>query len=316
MCIIRFIHLMALICQSVHCENALFSSIIQCCFLQPDALQEIFHPEVKILSLFTHPFLVSNPYDFSSTQRENCNESGGFKFQKECKNTKSSPYNLCASFVWQTNKYLSCYSLIIFSSVSSKLLHPELLSSRIKSVSSKWFCYTGWTDSLKRSISKERFIHKWLLLSWMFMKVSIMASEHVWRYFHVAFLPFLSSGPHAISMVIEKRGQDVAQKFTFCVTELKESRIGLERQVSDDRIQIFGSFMYKMKSMCLFLVESSSITPFPLLIHDLFSILLVWTVKGYRKSVLFACLQVLFWSSLMMFIALKSCWSWRVLVLV
>lgn len=232
------------------------------------------------------------------------------------KNTKSSPYNLCASFVWQTNKYLSCYSLIIFSSVSSKLLHPELLSSRIKSVSSKWFCYTGWTDSLKRSISKERFIHKWLLLSWMFMKVSIMASEHVWRYFHVAFLPFLSSGPHAISMVIEKRGQDVAQKFTFCVTELKESRIGLERQVSDDRIQIFGSFMYKMKSMCLFLVESSSITPFPLLIHDLFSILLVWTVKGYRKSVLFACLQVLFWSSLMMFIALKSCWSWRVLVLV
>lgn len=221
-----------------------------------------------------------------------------------------------SSFVWQTNKYLSCYSLIIFSSVSSKLLHPELLSSRIKSVSSKWFCYTGWTDSLKRSISKERFIHKWLLLSWMFMKVSIMASEHVWRYFHVAFLPFLSSGPHAISMVIEKRGQDVAQKFTFCVTELKESRIGLERQVSDDRIQIFGSFMYKMKSMCLFLVESSSITPFPLLIHDLFSILLVWTVKGYRKSVLFACLQVLFWSSLMMFIALKSCWSWRVLVLV
>lgn len=171
MCIIRFIHLMALICQSVHCENALFSSINQCCFLQPDALQEIFHPEIKILSLFT---LVSNPYDFSSTQRENCNEA--FKFQKECKNTKSS---LCVldfsllklyhSFVWQTNKYLSCYSLIIFSSVSCKLLHPELLSSRICFVNLDELIH--WKDpSLKNdSFTNGCFSHErlWRCQSWL-----------------------------------------------------------------------------------------------------------------------------------------------------
>lgn len=32
-----------------------------------------------------------------------------------------------------------------------------------------------------------------------------------------------------ISSIIVKRGQDVAQKFSFCVPEMKESNKGLER---------------------------------------------------------------------------------------
>lgn len=49
------------------------------------------------------PFhVVSNLYDLSSTQRENCNEAGGFKFQKECKNTIKVVLITCVLDSWSS----------------------------------------------------------------------------------------------------------------------------------------------------------------------------------------------------------------------
>lgn len=49
------------------------------------------------------------------------------------------------------------------------------------------------------------------------MKVSIMAC------FHVAFLPLCSPSSHAVSMIVEKSGHDVAQIHVLCVAAQRKS---------------------------------------------------------------------------------------------